>query len=37
MKASHIFLGVLVALIWGFNFVVVEIGLDSFPPLFFPP
>jgi len=35
VKASHIFLGVLVAVIWGFNFVVVEIGLDSFPPLFF--
>lgn len=25
----------LVALIWGFNFIVIEVGLDNFPPLLF--
>lgn len=35
MKVVDIFLAILVALIWGFNFVVIEVGLDSFPPIFF--
>ena len=26
---------VLVAALWGFNFVVIRLGLDNFPPLFF--
>jgi O-acetylserine/cysteine efflux transporter len=34
MKIQHIGLGVLVAAIWGFNFVPLKIALDSFPPLF---
>jgi O-acetylserine/cysteine efflux transporter len=32
MKASHIGLAVLVALIWGFAFVAIKIGLGSFSP-----
>lgn len=35
MKITDVFLAVTVALIWGFNFVVIEIGLDSFPPILF--
>jgi O-acetylserine/cysteine efflux transporter len=35
MKVVDIFLATLVALIWGFNFVVIEIGLGSFPPILF--
>lgn len=35
MKIKDILLAVLVAFIWGINFVVIKIGLDSFPPLFF--
>lgn len=35
MKLHDILLAVVVAFIWGFNFVVIEIGLNSFPPLFF--
>ena len=35
MKVVDVFLAVLVALIWGFNFVVIEVGLGSFPPIFF--
>ena len=35
MKISDICLAVLVAVIWGFTFVVIEIGLDSFPPILF--
>ncbi|WP_217246882.1 EamA family transporter [Streptomyces sp. AC602_WCS936] len=35
MRPSHLFLGVLVAAVWGVNFTVIEIGLDHFPPLFF--
>jgi len=34
MKPSHIVLGILVAAAWGFNFVVIRWGLNSFPPLF---
>ena len=33
MRPAHIALAVLVAAIWGLNFVVVEVGLDDFPPL----
>lgn len=35
MKPVHILLLVLVAALWGFNFVVIKLGLDSFPPLLF--
>jgi O-acetylserine/cysteine efflux transporter len=33
MRPLHIALAVLVAAIWGLNFVVIEVGLDDFPPL----
>jgi O-acetylserine/cysteine efflux transporter len=33
MRRVHVALAVLVAAIWGLNFVVVEVGLDDFPPL----
>jgi O-acetylserine/cysteine efflux transporter len=33
MRPAHVALAVLVAAIWGLNFVVVEVGLDDFPPL----
>ena len=35
MKITDVCLAVFVAFIWGFNFVVIEIGLDSFPPILF--
>lgn len=35
MIIKDIILAVLVAFIWGVNFVVIKIGLNSFPPLFF--
>ncbi|WP_130796829.1 EamA family transporter [Streptomyces otsuchiensis] len=35
MRPSHIALAVLVTAVWGVNFVVIDIGLDHFPPLFF--
>ncbi|WP_344877461.1 EamA family transporter [Allokutzneria multivorans] len=35
MKPKHVALAVLVAAVWGVNFVVIEIGLDEFPPLLF--
>ncbi|MDT0330558.1 EamA family transporter [Nocardiopsis lambiniae] len=35
MRPLHLFLAVLVAAIWGVNFVVIEVGLDHFPPLLF--
>jgi O-acetylserine/cysteine efflux transporter len=31
----NVLLAVLVAVIWGLNFVVIKIGLDAFPPLLF--
>lgn len=34
MQPRHIALALLVALIWGVNFVVITFGLGSFPPLF---
>ena len=33
MRPAHVALAVLVAAIWGLNFVVIEVGLDDFPPL----
>ena len=33
MRPVHIALAVLVAAIWGMNFVVIEVGLEDFPPL----
>jgi O-acetylserine/cysteine efflux transporter len=33
VRPAHVALAVLVAAIWGLNFVVVEVGLDDFPPL----
>lgn len=35
MKAADILLAVLVALVWGFNFVVIKVGLGAFPPILF--
>ncbi|MGP3636271.1 EamA family transporter [Streptomyces sp. 24-1644] len=35
MRPLHIALAALVAAVWGVNFVVIEIGLDHFPPLLF--
>jgi O-acetylserine/cysteine efflux transporter len=35
MKPRDILLAVAVTAIWGFNFVVIETGLDHFPPLLF--
>jgi O-acetylserine/cysteine efflux transporter len=35
MSPRHIALAVLVAAIWGFNFVVIHVGLESFPPILF--
>ncbi len=35
MKITDVCLAILVAFLWGFNFVVIEIGLDSFPPILF--
>ncbi|MGN9806815.1 EamA family transporter [Micromonospora sp. L32] len=35
MKPAHVLLAVLVAAIWGVNFVVIDVGLDDFPPLLF--
>jgi O-acetylserine/cysteine efflux transporter len=35
MRPAHLALAVLVAAVWGVNFVVIEAGLDRFPPLLF--
>ncbi|MGW0641392.1 EamA family transporter [Streptomyces badius] len=35
MRPRHVALAVLVAALWGVNFVVIELGLDHFPPLLF--
>ena len=35
MKFTDILLALVVALCWGFNFVVIKVGLDSFPPILF--
>jgi O-acetylserine/cysteine efflux transporter len=33
MRPVHVALALLVAAIWGLNFVIVEVGLEDFPPL----
>lgn len=33
MRPAHVSLAVVVAAIWGLNFVVIAVGLDDFPPL----
>lgn len=33
MRRVHVALALLVAAIWGLNFVIIEVGLDDFPPL----
>ncbi|GLZ77259.1 membrane protein [Actinorhabdospora filicis] len=35
MRPAHIALAVAVTAVWGVNFVVIEVGLDHFPPLLF--
>lgn len=35
MRPTHLALAVLVAAVWGANFVVIEVGLGHFPPLLF--
>jgi O-acetylserine/cysteine efflux transporter len=35
MKRSHVALAIAVAAVWGFNFVVIDVGLGEFPPLLF--
>ncbi|GAA4685930.1 EamA family transporter [Streptomyces youssoufiensis] len=35
MRPAHLALAVLITAAWGVNFVVIEVGLDHFPPLLF--
>ena len=35
MPRRHVLLALLVVLVWGANFVVIHVGLDTFPPLLF--
>ena len=35
MPRRHVLLALLVVLVWGANFVVIHVGLESFPPLLF--
>jgi len=35
MRPTDFLLALVVAMIWGFNFVAIKVGLDSFPPLYF--
>jgi O-acetylserine/cysteine efflux transporter len=35
MPRRHVAIAVVVAVIWGVNFVVIHVGLESFPPLLF--
>ncbi|NJN21126.1 MAG: EamA family transporter [Leptolyngbya sp. RL_3_1] len=35
MTPFHTLMAVLVAVLWGFNFIVIKVGLGSFPPLLF--
>src|SRR5204863_2296843 len=35
MPRRHVLLALAVAVVWGVNFVVIHVGLDSFPPLLF--
>ena len=34
MKPSHIALAVLIAAIWGFNFIAIKLGVTEVPPFF---
>jgi O-acetylserine/cysteine efflux transporter len=33
MRPAHVAVAVLVTAVWGLNFVIIEVGLESFPPL----
>ncbi len=33
MRPLHIFLAICVMAAWGINFVIIKVGLDSFPPI----
>ncbi|MBB2909032.1 O-acetylserine/cysteine efflux transporter [Streptosporangium becharense] len=35
MRTRHLLLAIGLAAVWGFNFVVMEVGLQHFPPLFY--
>ncbi|MQY06019.1 EamA family transporter [Actinomadura macrotermitis] len=35
MRLRHVLLATFIAAIWGFNFVPIKVGLESFPPLLF--
>lgn len=35
MPRRHLILAVAVAIVWGINFVIIDVGLGSFPPLLF--
>src|SRR3954463_16143342 len=35
MRPRHVAIAVVIAAIWGFNFVVIDVGLASLPPLLF--
>ncbi|MFI9789024.1 EamA family transporter [Kitasatospora sp. NPDC051984] len=35
MRPRHVALAVLIAAVWGLNFVLIEVGLHDFPPLLF--
>lgn len=35
MRPRHVAVAVMIAAIWGVNFVAIDVGLDSLPPLFF--
>ena len=35
LPASHLLLALAIVVVWGTNFVVIKISLDSFPPFFF--
>ncbi len=35
MPPRHVALAVIVAVVWGVNFVVIDVGLETFPPLLF--
>lgn len=34
LPGAHLALVFLIVLVWGFNFVVIQVGLDGFPPIF---
>jgi O-acetylserine/cysteine efflux transporter len=35
VPTRHVLLGTAIAVVWGVNFVILDVGLESFPPLFF--